>query len=324
MGELRRVQEDVRRYDAFARKLSDLETLEELAREEGDDDAAAEVAEGLDALERELADLELRVLLSGEYDDRDAIVTVHAGAGGTDSQDWAEMLERMLLRWAEERGFSVDVHDEQAGDEAGIRSATFTVRGDRAYGLLQAERGVHRLVRISPFDAQKRRHTAFASVDVVPVFDDVDDDVAVGDEELRVDTFRSSGPGGQSVNTTDSAVRITHLPTGLVVTCQDQKSQLQNKTVAMTLLKAKLAERARAERQAEIDAVRGEQADVAWGSQIRSYVLHPYQMVKDLRTGHETGNTDAVLDGDLDPFVEAYLQWKARGEQEVAVGGTDG
>ncbi|QBI18780.1 peptide chain release factor 2 [Egibacter rhizosphaerae] len=320
MTELRRLEDDLGRYDAFAQKLADLETLEQLAREENDEDAAVEVAQGVAALEREIAELELRVLLSGEYDHRDGVVTVHAGAGGTDSQDWAEMLQRMLLRWCEHRGFGVDVHDVQHGDEAGIRSATFTVHGDRAYGLLQAERGVHRLVRISPFDSQKRRHTAFASVDVIPVFEAVDDHVEVPEEELRIDTFRSSGPGGQSVNTTDSAVRINHLPTGIVVQCQDQKSQLQNKTVAMNLLKAKLAERARAERQAEIDAVRGEQADVAWGSQIRSYVLHPYQMVKDLRTGHETGNTDAVLDGDLDAFIEAFLQWKARGEQQERVG----
>ncbi len=319
MSELSRVEEDVKRLDAFSAKLDDIAVLADLAREEDDEATAEEVAAGLAGLERELADLEIRVLLSGEYDARDAVVSVHAGAGGTDSQDWAEMLERMLLRWAERRGFAVQVHDEQEGDEAGIRSATFTVKGARAYGLLQAERGVHRLVRISPFDSQARRHTAFASVDVVPVIEDVDDEVPIGDDELRIDVFRSSGPGGQGVNTTDSAVRLTHLPTGIVISSQNERSQLQNKATAMQLLKSKLAELAREERQAELDAVRGQQSEVAWGSQIRSYVLHPYQMVKDLRTGHETGNTDAVLDGDIDDLIEAYLQYKARGEQAEEV-----
>jgi len=253
------------------------------------------------------------VLLSGEHDSRDAVVTVHAGAGGTDSQDWAETLLRMLLRWTERRGFKVDLHDEQEGEEAGIRSATFTVHGVRAYGLLHAERGVHRLVRISPFDSQNRRHTAFASVDVVPILDELDDEVTIADDDLRVDVYRSSGPGGQGVNTTDSAVRLTHLPTGIVISCQNERSQLQNKATAMTLLKAKLAELEREKREVELSAVRGEQREVAWGSQIRSYVLHPYQMVKDHRTGEETGNTSAVLDGDIDDFITAYLQWRARG-----------
>ncbi len=320
MAELSHVEEELRVFDDFAAKLSDLAVLADLAREEDDEGTAEEVAEGLAALEADLAELETRVLLSGPYDGRDAVVTVHAGAGGTDSQDWAEMLERMLVRWADRRGFGVDVHDEQEGEEAGIRSATFTVRGARAYGLLEGERGVHRLVRISPFDSQARRHTAFASVDVVPVMEDVDDEVTVADDDLRVDVFRASGPGGQGVNTTDSAVRLTHLPTGIVVACQNERSQLQNKATAMALLKSKLAELARAEREAELDAVRGEQSDVAWGSQIRSYVLHPYQMVKDLRTGHETGATDTVLDGDLDGLITAYLQWKARDEQAAGGG----
>jgi peptide chain release factor 2 len=313
MGELSAVEDDLRVYDAFAQHLEDLQVLNTLAREEDDEATAAEVAEGLAGLERDLADLEIRVLLSGEHDARDAVVTVHAGAGGTDSADWAEMLYRMLLRWAEQRGFKVDVHDEQEGEEAGIRSATFTVHGSRAYGLLTSERGVHRLVRISPFDSQARRHTAFASVDVVPVLDEVDEEVTIPDDELRVDVYRSSGPGGQGVNTTDSAVRLTHLPTGLVVSCQNERSQLQNKATAMTLLKAKLAERERQKREEELAAVRGEQRDVAWGSQIRSYVLHPYQMVKDHRTGQETGSTGAVLDGDLDDFMAAYLEWRVKG-----------
>ena len=313
MGELAAVEDDLRVYDEFSAALDDLSVLNDLAREEDDESVAEEVAEGLAGLRRSLDDLEIRVLLSGEHDSRDAVVTVHAGAGGTDSQDWAQMLERMVLRWAERHGFKVDMHDEQYGDEAGIRSATFTVHGARAYGLLHGERGVHRIVRISPFDSQARRHTAFASIDVVPILDDVDDVIVIPDDDLRVDVYRSSGPGGQGVNTTDSAVRLTHLPTGLVVSCQNERSQLQNKATAMTLLKAKLAELEREKREAELDAVRGEQRKVEWGSQIRSYVLHPYQMVKDHRNGEETGNTAAVLDGDIDPFITAYLQWKAKG-----------
>ncbi len=312
MGELAAVEDDLRVHDDFAARLSDLSVLDDLAREEDDEATAREVADGLDGLSRSLVDLETRLLLSGEHDSRDAVVTVHAGAGGTDSQDWAEMLLRMLLRWAERRSFKVDLHDEQEGEEAGIRSATFTVHGLRAYGLLRAERGVHRLVRISPYDAQNRRHTAFASIDVVPVLDELDDEITIPDDDLRVDVFRSSGPGGQGVNTTDSAVRLTHLPTGIVLACQNERSQLQNKATAMALLKAKLAELEREKRQAELDAVRGEQREVAWGSQIRSYVLHPYQMVKDHRTSHETGNTGAVLDGDLDDFITAYLRWRVR------------
>jgi peptide chain release factor 2 len=317
MGELAAVEDDLRVYDDFAANLEDLTVLNDLAKEEDDDAAATEVAEGLAGLRRALDDLEIRVLLSGEYDSRDAIVTVHAGAGGTDSADWAATLMRMVLRWSERHGFKVDLHDEQEGDEAGIRSATFTVHGSRAYGLLHSERGVHRLVRISPFDSQARRHTAFASIDVVPILDDVDDVIVIPDDDLRIDVFRSSGPGGQGVNTTDSAVRLTHLPTGIVVSCQNERSQLQNKATAMTLLKAKLAELEREKREAELDAVRGEQRKVEWGSQIRSYVLHPYQMVKDHRTGQETGNTGAVLDGDIDEFITAYLQWKAKGAVAV-------
>jgi peptide chain release factor 2 len=313
MAELSAIEDDLRVYDDFEAKLSDLVVLNQLAREEDDADTEAEVFAGIEALRSELADLEIRVLLSGEHDSRDAVVTVHAGAGGTDSQDWAEMLFRMLTRWAEKRGFKIDLHDEQEGDEAGLRSATFTVHGTRAYGLLHSEQGVHRLVRISPFDSQARRHTAFASVDVVPVMDEVDEEITITDDELRVDVYRSSGPGGQGVNTTDSAVRLTHLPTGIVVACQNERSQLQNKATAMALLKSKIAELERQKREEELAAVRGEQREAAWGSQIRSYVLHPYQMVKDHRTGYETGNTGAVLDGDIDGFIAAYLQWRVRG-----------
>ncbi len=321
MADLAAVEDDLRVSDDFEGRLSDLMVLNDLAREEDDEDTSREVADGIAGLDRWLADLESRVLLSGEHDGRDAVVTVHAGAGGTDSQDWAQMLERMLLRWAERHGFKTDLHDEQEGEEAGIRSATFTVHGPRAYGLLTSERGVHRLVRISPFDSQSRRHTAFGSVDVVPVMDEAEVEVEIPDEDLRVDVYRSSGPGGQGVNTTDSAVRITHLPTGIVLAVQNERSQLQNKATAMALLRSKLAELERERREAELAAVRGEQREVAWGSQIRSYVLHPYQMVKDHRTGHETGNTNAVLDGDLDAFITAFLQWRARGAA-VAQGAT--
>jgi len=313
MGDLAAVEDDLRVHDDFARTLEDLEVFDGLAREEEDQATADEVAAGLTGLQTALADLESRVLLSGEYDTRDAVVTVHAGAGGTDSQDWAQMLERMVLRWAERHGFKVDLHDEQEGEEAGIRSATFTVHGPRAYGLLTSERGVHRLVRISPFDSQSRRHTAFSSIDVVPVMDEAESEIAIPDDDLRVDVYRSSGPGGQGVNTTDSAVRLTHLPTGIVVAVQNERSQLQNKATAMGLLRSKLAELERERREAELAAVRGEQRDVAWGSQIRSYVLHPYQMVKDHRTGEEKGNTAGVLDGDIDAFITAFLQWRARG-----------
>jgi peptide chain release factor 2 len=324
MADLAEVTDDLRLFDDFSGRLSDLETLAELAREEHDEATAEEVSAGIESLRADFAELEVRVLLSGQYDARDAIVTVHSGAGGTDSQDWAEMLLRMLLRWTERRRFNVDIHDRQEGEEAGIRSATFTVHGPRAYGLLHGERGVHRLVRISPFDAQNRRHTAFASVDVIPVMKDVDEDVHIPDDDLRVDVFRSSGPGGQGVNTTDSAVRLTHLPTGIVISCQNERSQLQNKATAMALLKAKLAEREREQRAAELAALRGDQREVAWGSQIRSYVLHPYQLVKDHRTGEETGNITAVLDGDIDNFIAAYLQWKARGGGRMTAGTPDG
>jgi peptide chain release factor 2 len=312
MAELSALADDLAVHDEFVRHLDDLEALNSLAQEEADEHTEAEVSQGLASLEQSLSRLETRVLLPGYYDRRDAVISVQAGAGGTDSQDWADMLWRMLVRWTERRGFSLDLHDYQEGDEAGIRSATATVRGDRAYGLLYGEAGVHRLVRISPFDAQKRRHTSFASVDVVPVLEAVDDDVEVADQDLRVDVYRSSGPGGQSVNTTDSAVRLTHYPSGIVVACQNERSQQQNRAVAMRLLKIRLAERERQRRDAELAELRGNQPDVAWGHQIRSYTLHPFQLVKDHRTGEEEGNVDAVLDGDLDDLITAHLRWKAR------------
>src|SRR6266540_2918848 len=289
------------------------------AIEEEDDASAAEVRQGLEELTAKVDDLEVLALLSGEYDDRDAIATIHPGAGGTESQDWAEMLWRMEARWAERRGFKVTVNDYQEGDEAGIKSVTLTIEGPRAYGLLSAEAGTHRLVRISPFDQARRRHTSFAAVDVIPVLDD-EDAPEIDESDLRIDIYRSSGPGGQGVNTTDSAVRITHLPTGIVVAVQNERSQLANKTIALKILAARLAERARKEREQQLAALRGERRGIAFGNQIRSYVLHPYQLVKDHRTGVETGNVQAVLDGDLDQFVAAELRRRAA----VRSGGSEG
>ena len=310
--ELSRVKGDVDLVDGLEGRLSDAEVLFQLGREEDDDSFEPEVEQALAGLDRDLDELELRSLYTGEHDERDAVCEVHSGAGGTDSQDWAEMLLRMYQRWAERRGFEVELDEVTPGQEAGITSATFIVRGRYAYGLLSSEKGVHRLVRISPFDAQSRRHTAFASFDAVPFFEEVGAEVDIEEKDLRIDTYRSSGAGGQHVNVTDSAVRITHLPTGIVVSCQNQRSQHQNKAVALQILAAKLAERARQERRRELEALSGEQREVAWGSQIRTYVLQPYQLVKDLRTDHETGNVGAVLDGELDAFMEAFLRWRRR------------
>ncbi len=311
--ELGRLNDDVSRLEALGRDVEDASVLRELVQEaaEGGEPVAAlasELHKTMEALELRMGQLELQSLFAGEYDDRDAVAEVHAGAGGTDAQDWTEMLLRMYQRWAERRGFSVEVDEATPGQEAGLLSATFIVRGRFAYGLLATERGVHRLVRMSPFDSQRRRQTSFASVDVVPLLEDVSDEVVIDEKDLRVDTYRSSGAGGQHVNKTDSAVRITHVPTGMVVAVQNERSQHQNRAKAMQILAAKLAERNRAERRAELDSLGGERSDNAWGSQIRSYVLAPYQMVKDNRTGVETGNVDAVLDGDLDAFMEAELQ----------------
>ena len=305
---LGRVTEDLELVDSLTERLSDAETLDELLREEGDESLRPEVEEVVADLDRRLGVLELRALFAGRYDDGDAVAEIHAGAGGTDAQDWAEMMLRMYTRWAERRGFTIEVEEATPGQEAGLLSATFIVRGRYAFGLLAAERGVHRLVRISPFDAQHRRQTSFASLDVVPFLEDVSDEVDIDEKDLRIDTYRSSGAGGQHVNKTDSAVRITHLPTGIVVTCQNQRSQTQNKAKAMQVLGAKLAERQRAEHQATLDELGGDRTDNAWGNQIRSYVLAPYQLVKDLRTNAETGNVEAVLDGDLDMLIEAELR----------------
>jgi peptide chain release factor 2 len=309
--ELAQLTDDVAVVDDLDGAVSDLETLAELAREEGDESVEGEIAAGMEALASQLDTLELRSLFTGEHDDRDAICTVNSGAGGTDAQDWTDMLLRMYLRWAERRGFSTEIDEVSPGTEAGLSSATFTVKGRYAFGLLQSERGVHRLIRISPFDANARRQTAFASFDAVPALDDTEAP-EIEEKDLRIDTYRSSGAGGQHVNVTDSAVRITHLPTGIVVSCQNERSQTQNKARAMQILAARLAERQRQERDAELEALSGEKRDVAFGNQIRTYTLHPYQLVKDERTRHETGNVQAVLDGDIDAFVESYLQWRRR------------
>jgi peptide chain release factor 2 len=304
-----RADADVKLLGDLADRVSDAETLFQLAQEESDESVETELEDAVSGLGRSLDALEVRSLFSGEHDEGDAVCEIHAGAGGTDAQDWAEMMLRMYTRWAETKGFAIEVDEVSAGGEAGILSATFIIKGRYAYGLLSAERGVHRLVRISPFDAQNRRQTSFASFDVVPFIEDVSDEVDIDEKDLRIDTYRSSGAGGQHVNVTDSAVRITHLPTGIVVSCQNERSQHQNKARAMQILGAKLAERQRAERRAELDALSGPQTDNAWGNQIRSYVLAPYQLVKDLRTQHETGNVQAVLDGDLDAFMESWLRW---------------
>ncbi|HET8991325.1 MAG TPA: peptide chain release factor 2 [Acidimicrobiales bacterium] len=311
--ELGRLTNDLEAFDGLGRRLEDAEVLSGLIGEsleggESDESLAEELSASVGALEADLSALETQSLLSGPYDENDAIVDLHAGAGGTDAQDWTEMLVRMYTRWAERHGYQVEVDEATEGQEAGLLSATFIVKGRFAYGWLSAERGVHRLVRISPFDAQARRQTSFASLDVTPLLDDDASEVEIDEKDLRVDTYRSSGAGGQHVNKTDSAIRITHLPTGIVVSCQNERSQHQNRARAMQILEAKLAERARAERQAQLDALSGQRADNAWGSQIRSYVLAPYQLVKDHRTDHETGNVEAVLQGDLDGFMEAELR----------------
>ena len=309
--ELARLEGELDRAERLAATLEDLEILDGLAVAEDDAASAAEVERGIDALSAELDRLEVATLLAGEHDHSDAIVSIHAGEGGVDAMDWAQMLQRMYLRWAQGRGMDVEVIDEQFGDEAGLKSTTMEFHGPDAYGLLSAEHGVHRLVRISPFDANARRQTSFAMVDVIPELPELEAEIDVPEDDIRVDVYRSSGPGGQSVNTTDSAVRITHLPTGLVVSCQNEKSQHQNKAVALRVLKARLAARELLARREELDRLRGGSQNVGFGSQIRSYVLAPYQMVKDLRTEHETGNVTAVLDGDLDEFIESELRRRA-------------
>lgn len=301
------VKRRLERWLSTKERLDDIEVLVELASEEDDASTWAEVTEELNALDEDVAKIELQALLSGEYDSSNAILSIHPGAGGTEAQDWAQMLLRMYTRWAEDRGYTVTTLDFLAGDEAGVKSVTLLISGENAYGYLRSEAGVHRLVRISPFDTSGRRHTSFASVETLPEVEETDD-VDVDPSDLRIDTYRASGAGGQHINKTDSAVRITHIPTGIVVQCQTERSQHANREAAMKILLSRLLERQIQEQQAKLDALRGEQTEIAWGSQIRSYVFHPYSMVKDHRTNAEIGNVHAVMDGHLDPFIEAYLR----------------
>ena len=316
-SELSHAQGELRRVEELRRRLDDLPVLYELAAEEegaAGENALAEADSEFEALRADIETMEVRTLLSGEYDEREALVTIRSGAGGVDAADWAEMLMRMYLRWAEQHKYPVEVFDTSYAEEAGIKSVTFAVHAPFAYGTLSVEQGTHRLVRISPFDNQSRRQTSFAEVEVLPVVETTDH-IDIAETDVRVDVYRSSGPGGQSVNTTDSAVRLTHIPTGIVVTCQNEKSQLQNKVAAMRVLQAKLLERKRLEERAELDALKG-QGGSSWGNQMRSYVLHPYQMVKDLRTDYEVGNPAAVLDGDIDGFLEAGIRWRNRRDDD--------
>jgi peptide chain release factor 2 len=306
------LQADIERVTSLRSRLDDLAVLVELAQEEGDAASLAEAEAELHSLEAAIEVLEVRTLLAGEYDPREAMVTIRSEAGGIDAADFAAMLLRMYLRWAERHGYSTEVYDTSYAEEAGIKSATFQVKAPYAYGTLSVEQGTHRLVRISPFDNQGRRQTSFAGVEVLPVTEETDH-IDLPEADLRIDVFRSSGPGGQSVNTTDSAVRITHLPTGIVVSCQNEKSQLQNKAAALRVLQSRLLERARLEREAEMNALKND--GNSWGSQMRSYVLHPYQMVKDLRTEFETSNPDAVFDGAIDGFIDSGIRWRKTSEK---------
>ncbi|MHB8896752.1 MAG: peptide chain release factor 2 [Candidatus Geothermincolia bacterium] len=315
MGLLSRHEGQVSRYDRIMTHIDELDEMNRLGLEEQDESFEAEILDGLDKLAEELARIESATLLQGEFDHNDAIISLHPGAGGLESQDWAEMLMRMYMRWAERNGYTVDLNDVQPGDGGGIKSATFTVHGEDAYGYLSCEKGVHRLVRISPFDFSKRRHTSFVSLDAIPEVGE-DLEIEIDPKDLRIDTFRSSGAGGQHVNVTDSAVRITHLPTGVTVQCQNERSQISNRATAMKILKSRLYDLAQREKVKEIEALRGKRMDIAWGSQIRSYVFAPYQLVKDHRTGIETGNIQAVMDGELDQYMQECLRWKKKQEGE--------
>ncbi|MFI9724338.1 peptide chain release factor 2 [Streptomyces sp. NPDC052396] len=312
-SQLSHLQAELRKTESLRGRIDDLEVLFELAEAEGDADTLAEAEGELVAVRKALDEMEVRTLLSGEYDAREALVNIRAEAGGVDASDFAERLQRMYLRWAERHGYKTEIYETSYAEEAGIKSTTFAVQVPYAYGTLSVEQGTHRLVRISPFDNQGRRQTSFAGVEVLPVVEQTDH-VEIDESELRVDVYRSSGPGGQGVNTTDSAVRLTHLPTGIVVSCQNERSQIQNKATAMNVLQAKLLERRRQEEQAKMDALKGDSGG-SWGNQMRSYVLHPYQMVKDLRTEHEVGNPQSVLDGDIDGFLEAGIRWRKQQEK---------
>ncbi len=312
-GRLSSLQGELERFTTLRQRLDDAATLVEMAQEEDDADTLAEADQELDRVAKAVEAMEVRTLLSGEYDVREALLTIRSGAGGVDAADFAEQLMRMYTRWAERHGYPVEVFDISYAEEAGIKSATFAINAPYAYGTLSVEAGTHRLVRISPFDNQGRRQTSFAAVEVVPVLEQTDE-IDIPEEDVRVDVYRSSGPGGQSVNTTDSAVRLTHIPTGTVVSCQNEKSQLQNKASAMVILKAKLLALKKAEEAAHIKDLKGDVA-ASWGDQMRSYVLNPYQMVKDLRTNHESGNPQAVLDGEIDDFIEAGIRWRRGAEK---------
>ncbi|MCQ8834232.1 peptide chain release factor 2 [Streptomyces malaysiensis] len=307
------LQGQLRRTEELRGRIDDLEVLFELADAEGDEDTRVEAEAELEAVRKAVDEMEVRTLLSGEYDAREAVVNIRAEAGGVDAADFAEQLQRMYLRWAERHGYKTEIYETSYAEEAGIKSTTFAVQTPYAYGTLSVEQGTHRLVRISPFDNQGRRQTSFAGVEVLPVVEQTDH-IEIDESELRVDVYRSSGPGGQGVNTTDSAVRLTHIPTGIVVSCQNERSQIQNKATAMNVLQAKLLERRRQEEQAKMDALKGDGGN-SWGNQMRSYVLHPYQMVKDLRTEFEVGNPQAVLDGELDGFLEAGIRWRKQQEK---------
>src|SRR5215217_4346583 len=314
-GRLSVLQGELDRFTSLQGRLDDLEIMLDLAQEENDASTLAEADTELGKITKAVENLEVRTLLSGEYDAREALLTIRSGAGGVDAADFAEMLMRMYTRWAERNKYPVEVFDTSYAEEAGLKSATFAIHAPYAYGTLSVEAGTHRLVRISPFDNQGRRQTSFAAVEVVPVLEQTDE-IEIPDEDIRIDVYRSSGPGGQSVNTTDSAVRLTHIPTGTVVSCQNEKSQLQNKASAMVILKAKLLVMKKAEEAAELKELKGD-VQAAWGDQMRNYVLNPYQMVKDLRTGYEVGNPQAVFDGDIDAFIEAGIRWR-RGAERAA------
>ncbi|KPI29241.1 peptide chain release factor 2 [Streptomyces sp. NBC_00080] len=312
-SKLSHLQAEVRKADALRSRIDDLSVLFEMAQEEDDPDTLAEAESELTSVKKALDEMEVRTLLSGEYDSREALVNIRAEAGGVDAADFAEKLQRMYLRWAEQHGYKTEIYETSYAEEAGIKSTTFAVQIPYAYGTLSVEQGTHRLVRISPFDNQGRRQTSFAGVEILPVVETTDH-IEIDESELRVDVYRSSGPGGQGVNTTDSAVRLTHLPTGIVVSCQNERSQIQNKASAMNVLQAKLLDRRRQEEQAKMDALKGDGGN-SWGNQMRSYVLHPYQMVKDLRTEFEVGNPEAVFNGEIDGFLEAGIRWRKQQEK---------
>ncbi len=311
--ELKRLKDDLETYQKLQGQMEDMETLIEMGYEDQDPDVIPEIQEMLDEFQERFEAIRMKTLLSGEYDASSAIVTLHAGAGGTESCDWASMLYRMFTRWGERKGFDIEVLDYLDGDEAGVKSVTFEVKGENAYGYLKSEKGVHRLVRISPFNAAGKRQTSFVSCDVMPDIEE-DLDIEVKDDDIRIDTYRSSGAGGQHINKTSSAIRITHFPTGIVVQCQNERSQHMNKDKAMQMLKAKLYLLKQQENQEKLSGIRGEVTEIGWGNQIRSYVMQPYTMVKDHRTGQEIGNVEGVLDGNLDPFINAYLKFMATGQ----------